>query len=84
MPECRYVSMATVMRSAPVTRPPAARIAAVLTSGCDGYPAGSTGAVTGRRDGCLVFAPDRPDVVARWAYVRRELLVPPSFVVTVR
>ena len=56
----------------------------VLTAGCDGYRAGTTGAVVGRRDGCLEFAPDAPDHVARWARPRATLLVPASFVATVR
>jgi hypothetical protein len=60
------------------------RVAAVLTGGCDGYAAGTTGAVIGARDGCLVFAPDAPERVARWAHPRPALLVPRSFVVTVR
>ena len=60
------------------------RVAAVLTGGCDGYPAGTTGEVLGGRDGCVVFAPDAPETVARWAQPRTSLLVPPAFVVTVR
>jgi hypothetical protein len=57
---------------------------AILTSSCDGYAAGTTGAVVGARDGCVVFAPDAPEQVARWARPRPALLVPPSFVATVR
>ena len=67
---------------APPIRP--ARRAAVLTAGCDGYAAGATGAILGTHDGCLIFAPDKPDAVARWARPRTTLLVPPSFVLTVR
>jgi hypothetical protein len=55
--------------------------AAVLTGGCDGYRPGTTGVVLGTHEGCLVFAPDRPDVVARWARARPTLLVPPALVV---
>jgi hypothetical protein len=58
------------------------RGAAVLTGGCDGYPAGTTGAVAGERDGCLVFRPDEPWRVARWATPRSELVVPPGLVLT--
>ena len=54
------------------------RGAAVLTSGCDGYAAGTTGRVLGRRDGCAVFAPDHPERVARWASPRAQVLVPES------
>ena len=57
---------------------------AVLTSGCEGYKAGTTGAVLGARDGCVVFAPDAPEQVALWATPRPAVLVPPSFVATVR
>jgi len=53
---------------------------AVLAMSCEGYGKGTTGTVTGRRQGCLVFAPDDPAAVARWAHPRRELLVPPSFI----
>jgi hypothetical protein len=70
--------------TAPILSPRAGRVAAVLTGGCDGYAAGTTGEILGRRDGCLVFAPDRPEEVARWARPRPSLLVPPSFVVTNR
>jgi hypothetical protein len=55
---------------------------AVLAGGCDGYPAGTTGAVVGVRDGCLVFRPDEPWRVARWATPRSELVVPPALVLT--
>jgi hypothetical protein len=64
--------------------PALARATAVLTNGCDGYAAGTTGIVLGERDGCVVFAPHHPERVARWAQPRGALLVPPSFVVTVR
>jgi hypothetical protein len=59
------------------------RRTAVLTAGCDGYRAGTTGEVLGIHDGCIVFAPDAPEQVARWARPRTTLLVPPSFVVSV-
>lgn len=54
---------------------------AVLTSGVDGYPAGTHGRVAGTRQGCLVFIPERPERVARWARPRTTLLVPPALVV---
>jgi hypothetical protein len=57
--------------------------AAILTGGCDGYRAGTTGQVHGRRQGCVVFLPDEPEDVARWARPRSSLLVPPAFVATV-
>jgi hypothetical protein len=82
--------MATVTLHGPPAAPPevapavSRRVAAVLTGGCDGYAAGTTGAVIGTRDGCVVFAPDAPETVARWARPRTSLLVPPAFVVTVR
>jgi hypothetical protein len=69
---------------AAVTTPAVRRVAAVLTAGCDGYAAGTTGEIVAHRDGCLVFAPDVPERVARWATPRATLLVPPSFVVAVR
>jgi hypothetical protein len=75
--------MATLMTPAPA--PEAATVtllpAAVLTGGVDGYPAGSTGWVAGRRQGCVVFVPDAPEVVARWARPRTTLLVPPAMLV---
>ena len=43
----------------------------------------TTGTVTGRHQGCLVFVPDRHAAVARWARPRRTLLVPPSFLATI-
>ena len=61
----------------------AASAAAILTGGCDGYRAGTTGQVQGRRQGCVVFTPDVPADVARWARPRSTLLVPPAFVATV-
>lgn len=69
--------------AAPTALAPArpTRAAAVLTGGCDGYPAGTTGEVVGARDGCFVFAPDRPAEVARWAVPRSALLVPHALVV---
>ena len=56
---------------------------AVLVMSCEGYGKGTTGTVTGRRQGCLVFAPDDQASVARWARPRRELLVPTSFVAAI-
>ena len=71
----------------PSVRPAAAPIAvepsAVLVKGCDGYAAGTTGTVTGERQGCLVFVPDDSAACARWATPRRSLLVPPSFVAAI-
>lgn len=69
------ITAPTARASAPA---PAARICAVLAAGCDGYPAGVTGEVLGRREGCVVFVPDSHDRVARWAVLRRHLLVPPG------
>jgi len=71
------------LASAPASAPARTRVAAVLVGGCDGYPAGTTGEVLGARDGCVIFAPDRPEDVARWATARRSLLVPPSLVLVV-
>ena len=63
----------------PTSAAPAARLgSAVLTGGCDGYPAGTTGVVAGWRQGCAVFVPDRPAAVARWARPRSSLYVPPT------
>jgi hypothetical protein len=76
--------MAIALAPAPPAPLAPARVSAVLTAGCDGYRAGTTGAILGTHQGCLVFAPDAPERVARWAHPRRALLVPPSFVVTVR
>jgi hypothetical protein len=79
--------MATVALHGSPPAPPeivVRRVAAVLTGGCDGYAAGTTGEVVGTRDGCVVFAPDAPETVARWARPRTSLLVPPAFIVTVR
>ena len=56
---------------------------AVLVMSCEGYAKGTTGTVAGRRQGCLVFVPDEPCAVARWAHPRRSLLVPPSFVAAI-
>lgn len=56
---------------------------AVLVKSCEGYAKGTTGTVTGRRQGCVVFVPDRSCSVARWARPRATLLVPPSFVATI-
>ena len=66
----------------PLAAPIAVKPSAVLVKGCDGYASGTTGTVTGERQGCLVFVPDESAVVARWATRRRSLLVPPSFVAT--
>ena len=71
------------MATLDITQSPAQRAAAVLTGGCDGYRAGTTGQVQGRRQGCFVFAPDAPEDVARWARPRTSVLVPPGFVATV-
>ena len=57
------------------------RTTAVLVSGCDGYPAGTTGAVRGERGGCVVFAPHHPERVAAWARPVHELVVPPALLV---
>ena len=71
------------------TREPAARTTveirsrrgvAVLVGGCDGYPAGTTGVVTDRREGCAVFVPDDPERVARWAHPRSQIMVPDPLV----
>ena len=59
----------------------AAPATAVLVSGCDGYPAGTTGTVLDERGGCLVFAPHHPERVASWARPVHELLVPPALLV---
>ena len=80
----------TMARTAapPARREPSAplaeRVAAVLTAGCDGYPAGTTGEVLGHRQGCVEFAPDAHARVARWARPRTRMLVPLSFVLTLR
>jgi hypothetical protein len=79
--------MATLTLPAAVPAPalvPDSSTTAVLASGCDGYPAGTTGRVSGHRQGCVVFTPDRPETVARWARPRTSMLVPPKFVVTLR
>jgi hypothetical protein len=68
---------------APASLPRPRRRVAVLTSGCDGYRAGTAGEVIGERDGCIVFAPDRPEDVARWARPRTSLLVPPALILSV-
>jgi len=54
--------------------------AAVLAQPCDGYPRGTTGRITGRHQGCVVFAPDQPESVARWAAQRTRITVPTSFI----
>jgi hypothetical protein len=53
---------------------------AVLTGNCEGYAAGTTGLIAGSAQGCLVFAPDEPRRVARWARPRVTLLVPAALV----
>lgn len=53
---------------------------AVLTFPCDGYARGTQGKIVGEHQGCVVFVPDDPSAVARWAHPRRELVVPASFV----
>jgi hypothetical protein len=75
--------MATMIVATPLPAPTmlSADPAAVLTRGCDGYPAGTTGRLTGRHQGCLVFTPDAPQDVARWARPRSSLLVPPALVI---
>jgi hypothetical protein len=59
----------------------ASRATAVLTSGVDGYPKGTHGRVAGAHQGCVVFIPEEPASVARWARPRTSLLVPPALVV---
>ena len=59
---------------------PLAYAAAVLTRNCEGYPAGTTGLIAGSKQGCLVFAPDEPARVARWARPRATLLVPAALI----
>jgi len=59
---------------------PLAYAAAVLTGACEGYSAGTTGLIAGSAQGCLVFAPDEPSRVARWARPRVTLLVPAALV----
>ena len=60
--------------------PPLAYAAAVLTRNCEGYPAGTTGLIAGSKQGCLVFAPDEPTTVARWARPRATMLVPAALI----
>jgi hypothetical protein len=62
------------------TSTPLAYAAAVLTGNCEGYAAGTTGLIAGSAQGCLVFAPDEPGRVARWARPRVTLLVPSPLV----
>ncbi len=59
---------------------PLAYAAAVLTRSCEGYAAGTTGLIAGANQGCLVFAPDEPGRVARWARPRATLLVPAALI----
>ncbi len=59
---------------------PLAYAAAVLTRNCEGYPAGTTGLIAGAKQGCLVFAPDQPAKVARWARPRATMLVPAALI----
>ena len=65
----------------PAPAPTRHRVAAVLVGGCDGYPAGTTGEVLGHHDGCVLFAPDSPEHVARWSHAVPSVLVPPALVV---
>ena len=71
----------TIETPQPVVAPATLTATAVLTSGVDGYPAGTHGRVVGRRQGCLVFVPEGPARVARWARPRTSLLVPSALVV---
>jgi hypothetical protein len=64
----------------PSSSTPLAYAAAVLTRNCEGYPAGTTGLIAGSKQGCLVFAPDEPNRVARWASPRATLLVPVALI----
>jgi hypothetical protein len=69
----------------PVRSLPHPRVgSAVLTGGCDGYAAGTTGTVQGFRQGCAVFVPDHPERVARWARRRTSVLVPPGLLAVYR
>lgn len=72
--------MVTLAPALPQAPPAARRRSAVLTGGCDGYPAGTAGAIAGHRQGCAVFVPDHPEQVARWARPRTSLLVPHTLV----
>ena len=63
---------------------PIVKPSAVLVMSCEGYGKGTTGVVTGRHQGCLVFTPDDSAAVARWATPRSALLVPPPFVATIK
>ena len=62
------------------TATPLAYAAAILTRDCEGHPAGTTGLIAGSKQGCLVFAPDEPSLVARWARPRVTLLVPAALI----
>jgi hypothetical protein len=62
------------------TSTPLAYAAAVLTGNCEGYAAGTTGLIAGAKQGCLVFAPDEPSRVARWARPRATVLVPVALI----
>ena len=66
--------------SASPSTPLALSATAVLKGGCEGYPPGTTGLIAGASQGCLVFAPDEPGRVARWARPRVTLLVPVALV----
>jgi hypothetical protein len=59
---------------------PLAHAVAVLTRACEGYPAGTTGLIAGAKQGCLVFSPDEPSAVARWARPRATMLVPAALI----
>ena len=68
------------MVSSPASTTSLAYASAELTGNCEGYPAGTTGLIAGSAQGCLVFAPDEPGRVARWARPRMTLLVPSPLV----
>ena len=68
------------MVPSPSPTPSLPRAPAVLTGNCEGYAAGTTGLIAGAAQGCLLFAPDEPGRVARWARPRATLLVPAALV----
>ena len=73
------MTLMAIATAEPLHTVPAPRAgSAVLTSGCDGYLAGTTGTVRGFHQGCAIFVPDHPERVARWARPRTTVLVPPS------
>jgi hypothetical protein len=61
---------------------PVVEPSAVLKLSCEGYGKGTTGRITGSRQGCLVFRPEHPEDHARWAHTRQSILVPPAFIAT--